>query len=237
MNSLRKEYITSVLNMRTPDEFIQTKGSGYYAQKYIDGTNALDWLDMATDGKYNCEVIHNEHQIYEIPWKNSKLEGDEGKVLLLIAQATVRIHIPELDLTKDGLGSNYTFIEPGSPKSRTDPTPRSIIDCNVKTINSIDTTIKGAETDAFKRALRKFGPSKDLYPTCDINSNPEILPFLALNELRKLLGMSKNELLNTINTLTKLDVNEENIVKDSKIARKALKAMQVAYLKSTEVQL
>jgi hypothetical protein len=228
-----------MLEMSTPEKFTDEKQQ----QVFLNGTNALDWLEIATAGEYNLDITQAEHRFEHIPWKNPVIEGDEGVLIVLIATAIVSLQIPVISpCVKEGVGCNTTFIEPGSNMTKwsggsSQKIPRTIVDCNTTVMKSIDTTVKGAETDALKRALRKFGPGADLYPRSETRNGtetnkdaPPVLYLKGINLIKDDMGWSVQDVSKIATSLLGKDIEPQMIGTDPVTQRELYYKLRAYYI-------
>lgn len=236
----QKELTKELLEIRTPDKFTSEKQK----QVFLNGTNALDWLNIATDGNYKLEVKEISYKFEYIPWINSKDISDIGHLVVLVAKSVISLMIPVLSpYPKEGCGCNTTFIEPGSNMTTWENgikqyKIREITDCNTTVLKSIDTTIKGAETDGIKRALRKFGPGSDLYPRSETRNgnesnkdSPPILYLKGINIIKDIMGWSTDEMAKIASELARNTIEPNDIGTDPDTQRKVYHLIREYYIK------
>jgi len=248
----RAIFARQMLNMPTPKEFTSTK----QGMTYLQNEAALDWLDAATGGEYDFEILDfgfhdfrgacglepdaNTIQVEEIEGAIESINNDteasdeETKKAIeklaekttsrkmtkiknarvpIIAWAIVRLNIPSLGVHKDGIGANVTFFK-----------------TNDKTVNGAETSIKGAVSSAFKRAVRKFGMGQDLYPNSDRASERPLLPLRGIGMLMQIMGMENDTFFEKATLVMGKSIERDVVKADPELARQVFLAMERYYI-------
>lgn len=213
LTSRKAAFTREMLNMPTPPEFTEEK----QGMTYMQNEAGLDWLDYATGGEYNYEVRDFGFLDYMGECTAQQGAASHGTSPTprkpIIAFAVVRIEIPALGVYKDGVGANVTFFKE-----------------NDKTVNGAETCIKGAESSALKRALRKFGPGADLYPNSDRARSIPVLPLRAIGVLMHLMGLTRDEFFTKASVLVGKELAPEQVKSDPELAHRIFLLMEQEYL-------
>jgi hypothetical protein len=205
-------YAKAMLLYKMPDNFkdkLPTVG-GY---EYLGNEIARDWLRAAMDGlSYTYQIV----SLTPYDFKGIIAKNKDGDPIVGVSfQCVVRLIVPDLGVDVGGVGScSGIYVDKGNKKS----------------FDAIDTLAKGAESDAFKRALRMIGPGNELYPDSDESQDQPQLPLMGIKILISLMGIKADDFFAKAAEIVGQPVTGELIGQDKKLAKKVHKVMKKYYL-------